>query len=53
MQSPSFSSSSQAHHYPQELVDEIIGFLHDDKGGLLHCSLVCRAWMPAARYHLF
>jgi hypothetical protein len=20
---------------------------------LLHCSLVCRAWMPATRYHLF
>jgi len=36
-----------------ELYDYIIDFLHDDHGALHACSLVCRAWLPASRSHLF
>ncbi|KAI0778585.1 hypothetical protein BD413DRAFT_609176 [Trametes elegans] len=38
---------------PLELSDYIIDFLHQDASTLSACSLVCRAWTPAARYHLF
>ncbi|KIK66711.1 hypothetical protein GYMLUDRAFT_911160 [Collybiopsis luxurians FD-317 M1] len=47
------SASSKPDHIPQELADVIIGFLYDDKAALFCCSLVCRAWMPTTRYHLF
>ena len=36
-----------------ELYDYIIDFLHDDCGALQACSLVCWAWLPASRSHLF
>ncbi|KAJ7669188.1 hypothetical protein DFH06DRAFT_1180240 [Mycena polygramma] len=39
--------------YPPSLHVYTIGFLHDDKTTLLACSLVCRAWSAASRYHLF
>ncbi|KAJ7244402.1 hypothetical protein B0H12DRAFT_1220966 [Mycena haematopus] len=39
--------------YPTELHDYIIDHLHNDKRTLLACSLVCRAWSPSSRYHLF
>jgi hypothetical protein len=38
---------------PTELTDAIIDHLHDDKPTLLNCSLVCRSWLDASRYHLF
>lgn len=38
---------------PQELLDTIIDFLYDDQPALFSCSLVCHAWVPATRYHLF
>ena len=31
----------------------VIDFLHDNKVALASCSLVCRSWSRAARYHLF
>ncbi|KAF7975682.1 hypothetical protein HWV62_8787 [Athelia sp. TMB] len=37
----------------QELVDTIIDFLHADRASLAASSLTCRAWLTAARYHLF
>ncbi|KAJ6578667.1 hypothetical protein DFH09DRAFT_1148045 [Mycena vulgaris] len=40
-------------NFPQELIDYILDDLHEDKSSLVHCSLVCRAWLPATRYHLF
>ncbi|KAJ7586365.1 hypothetical protein C8J56DRAFT_944451 [Mycena floridula] len=40
------------HSLPQELVDHIIDHLHGDPS-LLSCSLVCRAWLPSSRLHLF
>lgn len=33
--------------------EEIIDHLHDDDDTLKTCSLVCRAWLPPSRYHLF
>jgi hypothetical protein len=38
---------------PQEMVDEFIGHLYDDRRVLKTCALVCRAWVPSSRYHLF
>ncbi|GLB34618.1 putative CNH-domain-containing protein [Lyophyllum shimeji] len=38
---------------PQELFERIIDHLHDEIPALLACCVVCRAWVPASRYHLF
>ena len=38
---------------PPELIDQVIGYLHDDTNALLSLSLVCHALVPSARYHLF
>ncbi|KAI0830716.1 hypothetical protein BC628DRAFT_1312806 [Trametes gibbosa] len=38
---------------PLELSDSIIDFLHNDARSLAACARVCRAWAPAARFHLF
>jgi CNH domain len=38
---------------PQELFERFIEFLHGDNISLSRCSTVCRAWLPASRYHLF
>ena len=38
---------------PQEIYDEIIDYLHGNKADLATCGLVCRAWIPSSRYHLF
>ncbi|EMD41177.1 hypothetical protein CERSUDRAFT_103477 [Gelatoporia subvermispora B] len=38
---------------PAEMTDNIIDFLYDDHDSLKSCSLVCRSWRYAARYHLF
>jgi hypothetical protein len=40
-------------HLPAELTDAIVDFLHSDRRSLSSCSLVCRDWLPTARYHLF
>lgn len=44
-------------HYPrrlpQEIIDMIIDYFHDDKRSLVACSVVSSAWLPAARHHLF
>ncbi|KAJ7582263.1 hypothetical protein C8J56DRAFT_245777 [Mycena floridula] len=39
--------------FPQELVDYIIDHVHDSTETLLACALVCRSWLPSARFHLF
>lgn len=39
--------------FPPEICDMIIDFLYSDKSSLATCSLVCRSWLRAARYHLF
>ncbi|PBK79477.1 hypothetical protein ARMGADRAFT_884869, partial [Armillaria gallica] len=38
--------------FPPELFDRFIDFLHHDKQALKVCSLVCRTWIPASRFHL-
>ncbi|GLB45006.1 hypothetical protein LshimejAT787_1900840 [Lyophyllum shimeji] len=38
---------------PQELVDHIIDHLHDDPVTLNSCALVCHAWLPTSRLHIF
>jgi len=38
---------------PNEIQDRILDFLYDPKSALETCALVCRAWVPASRYHLF
>ncbi|KAJ7205646.1 hypothetical protein C8J57DRAFT_1734593 [Mycena rebaudengoi] len=37
---------------PQELTEAILDNLHDNEHALVQCSLVCRTWAPATRYHL-
>ncbi len=39
--------------YPQELIDEIIDYLHDWPSALQACSLVSRKFYPRTRIHLF
>jgi hypothetical protein len=39
--------------FPTELTERIIDFLYPDKDALTACSLVCKSWNPASRYHLF
>lgn len=38
---------------PQELIDNVIDHFHDDRPSLRACALVCRAWLPSCRSHLF
>nr|GAT61174.1 predicted protein [Mycena chlorophos] len=38
---------------PGEVLDHIVDLLHDDPFTLRSCSLVCRALVPAARFHTF
>ncbi len=45
--------SSVRRRFPQELVNMVIGSLHDSKSDLSSCSLVARSWTPEAQLHLF
>src|SRR5215471_17388021 len=38
---------------PQELIDHIVDFLHNDKQALIACSLISQAFLSASRFHLF
>ncbi|KAK0234248.1 hypothetical protein IW262DRAFT_1335325 [Armillaria fumosa] len=38
---------------PQELIDHIIGYLHDDTQTLRACSTVCRTWTQSSQRHIF
>jgi hypothetical protein len=46
-------SSLPSWNIPQELLDYIIDFLHDDYSALTCCSSVSRQWHTSTRYHLF
>ena len=39
--------------FPQELINTIIDYHFHDQPTLAACGLVCKAWLPASRYHLF
>jgi hypothetical protein len=38
---------------PIELIDEMISYIPNDIFTLRSCSLVCKAWIPLSRQHLF
>ncbi|PBK93431.1 hypothetical protein ARMGADRAFT_928952, partial [Armillaria gallica] len=38
---------------PQELIDQIIDYLHDDTQTLRACSTVCRTWTQSSQRHIF
>ena len=38
---------------PEELLDHIVDFLHDEEYALKNCSLVSKPWISRARKHLF
>ncbi|KAJ7458832.1 hypothetical protein B0H11DRAFT_184750 [Mycena galericulata] len=38
---------------PRELCDFVVDYLHAERASLGACALVCRAWVPASRFHLF
>lgn len=40
-------------YLPAELRDFVIDHLQDDGATLHACSLICRAWLPRSRYHIF
>lgn len=44
---------SLSDNIPQELFERFIDFLHDDWRSLSRCSIVCKAWFRACRFHLF
>ncbi|KAF8817166.1 hypothetical protein BYT27DRAFT_7205011 [Phlegmacium glaucopus] len=48
-------SQARCLDFPQELSAHVFEFetLRNDASSLKHCSLVCRAWLHAARTHLF
>lgn len=46
-------TASRAPRLPQELCEEILGHLRDDKKALKECSVVCKDWLPRASVHLF
>lgn len=39
--------------FPQELIDEVLCHLHDDKPALSSSALVCKSWSRTARTQLF
>jgi len=48
-----FASGSPASNLPQELVDEVVNHIFDDKPSLLQICTVSHSWMVSCRYHLF
>ncbi|KAK0437141.1 uncharacterized protein EV420DRAFT_1303172 [Desarmillaria tabescens] len=40
-------------YIPQELIDEVIAFVHDDMPTLKTCALVSHAFLPSSRKHTF
>ncbi len=48
-----FKKSDSSLSVPQELIDYILDFLHDDVPTLRTCSLVSRAFLPCSRYHIY
>ena len=50
---PAFAAPQGPNNFPQELVDEIVGYLRDSPKDLLACSQVCMSWSFAASRHRF
>jgi hypothetical protein len=47
------SAATSISDTPQEILDRILDFLHDNRATLYSASLVSHAWVHAPRYHLF
>ncbi|KAI0700284.1 hypothetical protein BC835DRAFT_1412089 [Cytidiella melzeri] len=47
------AQGSNSAQLPQELLDYIVDFLHDDARSLVSCSLASRSFVPGSRLHLF
>jgi hypothetical protein len=41
------------HQLPPELIEHIIDYLYWSQKDLQACALVCKAWLPSTRFHLF
>lgn len=50
---PSLQLSDNAHTLPQEMIDYVIDFLHDDKHSLALCGLASRLCVTSCRHHLY
>ncbi|SJL14114.1 uncharacterized protein ARMOST_17569 [Armillaria ostoyae] len=48
-----FKKSDSSLSVPQELLDYILDFLHNDVPTLRTCSLVSHAFLPCSRYHTY
>jgi hypothetical protein len=48
-----YPASASNDAVPIELIDEVISYIRDDHFTLQSCSLVCKAWIPLSRQHLF
>lgn len=46
-------SETISDHFPCELVQIIIDYLHDDRAALAACSRVCRTWLSLCRVHFY
>ncbi len=53
MQEPPGDSQSLTDLLPQELLDHIIDYLHNDKRSLSRTCLVAKTWLYPSSYHLF
>jgi D-ribose pyranose/furanose isomerase RbsD len=49
----SHAAQTRRIHVPQEVIDQVIDYLHDNTKALRQCSLVCRSWLPSTSLHLF
>lgn len=47
------SKKATSKQIPQEIIDQFIDHLYNDRETLRTCALVCRAWVTSSRYHLF
>ncbi|TFK41522.1 hypothetical protein BDQ12DRAFT_388273 [Crucibulum laeve] len=43
---------SSISHLPIEVIEVIVDHLHPDNNTLRSCTLTCKTWIPAARFHL-
>ncbi|KAJ7762495.1 hypothetical protein B0H16DRAFT_1529024, partial [Mycena metata] len=50
---PMYLASPAAQNLPAEVVDHILDGNRGDRRSLTSSSLVCKAWLPSSRYHLF
>ncbi|KAF8664110.1 hypothetical protein AX16_000800 [Volvariella volvacea WC 439] len=47
------AASAASFHFPQEIIDLVVSFLHDDTTALISANTFSWAWHTASRAHLF